>query len=275
MNDPEMNLEEHQYLGLIQRIIEHGDVRKTRNSKCRTLFGAQLSFDLTNGKFPLLTTKKVSFRNIFFELKWFLMGDCNIKFLRDNNVTIWNGNAEQHGSDYLGPIYGKQFRSSGPKNIDQVAYCLDLIKNDPTSRRIVISLWNPSDLAEQALPCCHGTVIQFFVSGGYLSLQMYQRSADVCLGLPYNIASYSLLLIMMAHCTGLMPGKIKIALGDSHIYENHIARSIDQAARSPLAFPELQIKNGVTHDSPDSFEWSDFVLCDYMNLGPIKYDFIV
>jgi len=158
MNDPTMtsptNIEEEQYLKLIKKIITNGDVRKTRNSICRTMFGANLSFDLRNCKFPLLTTKKVSFRNIFFELKWFLMGDCNVNYLQSNGVHIWDSNAEHWGKNDLGPIYGKQFRSSGSKEIDQIAYCLDLIKNDPTSRRIVISLWNPSDLDEQALPCC-------------------------------------------------------------------------------------------------------------------------
>ena len=295
-NDPKMNQEEIQYLALMKQIIDHGDKRQTRNSTCRTLFGASMSFNLSEGKFPLLTTKKVSFRNVFYELKWFLMGDCNVKFLRDNNVNIWNGNAEAHGSDDLGPIYGKQFRASGPKQIDQIAYCLDLIKNNSTSRRIVISLWNPSDLAEQALPCCkyrfflkirahcpltslfppgHGTVIQFFVVDGFLSLQMYQRSADVCLGLPYNVASYSLLLIMMAHCTGLQPGKMKIVLGDSHVYENHIEAATEQTKRFPLAFPELRIKNGVAHKDPAAFILGDFVLCDYQNLGQIKFDFVV
>jgi len=274
-NDPKMNQEEIQYLALMKQIIDHGDKRQTRNSTCRTLFGASMSFNLSEGKFPLLTTKKVSFRNVFYELKWFLMGDCNVKFLRDNNVNIWNGNAEAHGSDDLGPIYGKQFRASGPKQIDQIAYCLDLIKNNSTSRRIVISLWNPSDLAEQALPCCHGTVIQFFVVDGFLSLQTYQRSADICLGLPYNIASYSLLLIMMAHCTGLQPGKMKIVLGDSHVYENHVEAATEQTKRFPLTFPELRIKNGVAHKDPVEFEWTDFVLCDYQHLGPIKYAFVV
>ena len=155
-NDSEMvqNQEEHQYLQLVSHIILHGDVRETRNGVCRTLFGAGLSFDLSDGTFPLLTTKKVSFRNIFYELIWFMMGDCNITFLKHNNVHIWDGNAEQWGHNDLGPIYGKQFRSSGPKGVDQVAYCLNLIKTDPTSRRIVISLWNPSDLTDQALPCC-------------------------------------------------------------------------------------------------------------------------
>ena len=276
-NDPEKmtNQEEEQYLKLVAQIITHGDVRQTRNSMCRTLFGAGLSFDLSDGKFPLLTTKKVSFRNIFFELKWFMMDDCNVKFLQDNKVHIWDGNAEQWGKNDLGKIYGKQFRSSGPKEVDQIAYCLDLIKTDPTSRRIVISLWNPSDLAEQALPCCHGTVIQFFVIDGYLSLQMYQRSADVCLGLPYNIASYSLFLIMMAHCAGLNPGKVKIVLGDSHIYENHVVPATEQTNRFPLAFPELRIKDGVTHEDPANFQWNDFVLCDYQHLEPITFGFVV
>ena len=157
-NDPEpmktINDEENQYLDLMKQVVTHGDVRSTRNSICRTLFGATLSFDLSDGKYPLLTTKKVSFRNVFYELKWFLMGDCNVNYLQKNNVKIWNGNAEQWGRNDLGPIYGKQFRSSGPKKIDQIQYCLELIRNDPTSRRIVISLWNPSDLSDQALPCC-------------------------------------------------------------------------------------------------------------------------
>lgn len=278
-NDPKMsrstNEEEEAYLTLINQIVQHGDERQTRNSICKTLFGASLSFDLSNGKYPLLTTKKVSFRNVFYELKWFLMGDCNVKFLQDHGVNIWNGNAAEWGRNDLGPIYGKQFRSSGPKEIDQIQYCLDLIRSDPNSRRIVISLWNPSDLADQALPCCHGTVIQFFVTKGYLSLQMYQRSADVCLGLPYNIASYSLLLIMMAHCTGLMPGKMKIVLGDSHIYENHLKTAAAQSGRFPMAFPELRIKDGVCHKDPANFEWNDFVLCDYHHHDPIQYEFVV
>jgi len=276
-DDPRMtsNDEEDAYQDLLNQIVQHGDKRQTRNSMCRTLFGAGLKFDLSNGKYPLLTTKKVSFRNVFYELKWFLMGECNVKFLQENGVKIWDGNAEQWGNNDLGPIYGKQFRASGLKKIDQIQYCLDLIKNDPTSRRIVISLWNPSDLPDQALPCCHGTVIQFFVTKGYLSLQMYQRSADVCLGLPYNIASYSLLLIMMSHCTGLLPGRVKIVLGDSHIYEPHIEPAIKQTERFPMAFPELRIKDGVKHEDPANFEFTDFVLCDYQHHSPITYEFVV
>lgn len=283
MNDPNTlimtstnhNEEEMEYLDLMQTVIENGDVRQTRNSVCRTLFGGSLSFDLSENKLPILTTKKMSFRNIFYELKWFLMGDCNVQFLQDNNVKIWDGNAEQWGKKDLGPIYGKQFRSSGPKNIDQIAYCLDLIKNKPTSRRIVMTTWNPSDIPDMALPPCHGTVVQFFVKGEYLSLQMYQRSADICLGLPYNITSYSLLLIMMAHCTGLIPGKMRIVLGDGHIYEPHIEPAKEQIKRFPLAFPELRIKADVKHEDPKYFKFTDFVLCDYQHHSPIKYEFVV
>ena len=269
------NPEEEEYLSLIAKIVQHGDEREARNSVCKTVFGASLSFDLSRGNYPLLTTKKVSFRNVFYELKWFLMGDCNVRFLQDNGVKIWNANAEQWGNKDLGPIYGKQFRSSGPKEIDQIRYCLDLIQKNPTSRRIVISLWNPSDLPDQALPCCHGTVIQFFVTNGYLCMQMYQRSADVCLGLPYNIASYSLLLILMSHCSGLLPGKLKILMGDSHIYQNHLHLAGEQAARFPMTFPNLRIKDGVYHTDPACFEWEDFELHDYHHQAPIKYGFVV
>lgn len=268
--ETETNEEEHGYLTFVRSLIQNGSSRYTRNGMCNTLFGASFAFDLSENKFPLLTTKKVSFKNIFYELQWFLSGSTDVKWLQDKGVKIWNKNAEVHGNTNLGPIYGKQFRNCG--GVDQVKYCLDLIKTDPTSRRIVMSLWSPGDLEYQALPCCHGTAIQFFVTNEYLSLQMYQRSADVCLGLPYNIASYSLFLILMAHCTGKVPGRLRIVVGDGHIYEEHVPEAKVQAERIPFPFPTLKIKAGIQYSDPSEFKFSDLVLADYVHHPLVKFD---
>ena len=199
-----------------------------------------------------------------------------MKYLEDEGVKIWSANADAHGSKDLGPIYGKQFRSSGPKEIDQVQYCLELLRNDPHLRRIVISLWNPSDAPDGALPCCHGTAIQFFMRDeNVVDLQMYQRSADVALGLPYNISSYSLFLIMMCHCADKVPGNVIITLGDTHVYEQHFKPAHEQISRLPYPFPTLKIKPGVKHNDPANFEFNDFVVENYHFHPKIKYEFVV
>jgi len=270
-------VEENYYLNLIEQILETGEKRSTRNGFVKTVFAPPpLQFDLSTGHLPILTTKKVSFRNVFFELSWFMQGRTDVKWLQERGVKIWDGNAKTHGSGDLGPIYGQQFRKSGPKEVDQVQYCLDLIRNDPQSRRIVMSMWNPSDLQDMALPPCHGTVIQFFVrSDEFLDLHMYQRSADVCLGLPYNITSYSLMLLMFAHCSELKPGLLTITLGDAHVYEAHVDPAREQLERSPNPFPQIRIRESVQKTDPAEFSIDDFVLTDYKHCGVLKYDFVV
>lgn len=270
-------MSETQYLELVRTVLTNCDTRETRNGFVRTVFApVPIRFDLSTGHLPIITTKKVSYRNVFYELLWFMRGLTNVQWLREKGVTIWNGNADTHGRDDLGPIYGQQFRASGPKKVDQVHQCLELIRHTPTSRRIVMTTWNPSDLGEMALPPCHGVVVQFYVrSGAFLDLQMYQRSADICLGLPYNITSYSLMLLMFAHCTDLQPGKLTIVLGDAHIYECHTDTAVKQTQRVPKPFPQIRIKDGVHHKDPSAFEFKDFVLTDYAHCGTLKYGFVV
>jgi thymidylate synthase len=276
MNDPSGS--ETQYLELMKNVLSvRGEYRETRNGLVRSVFApVPLTFDLSTGTMPILTTKKVSFRNVFYELMWFMKGHTDIRWLQDKGVAIWDGNAIAFGTTNLGPIYGHQFRRSGPSSVDQVATCLHQIRATPTSRRIVMTTWNPSDIKKMALPPCHGVTVQFYVrEEKWLDLQMYQRSADICIGLPYNIISYSLMLLMFAHCTEYSPGKLTIVLGDAHIYQVHQQTAKEQTLRNPKPSPQIRIRDAVQRQDPSEFEFEDFVLTDYSHHGVYKYDFVV
>jgi thymidylate synthase len=257
-----------QYLDLLRAIKEHG-VRKGDRTGTGTLslFGYQMRFDLDAG-FPALTTKKLHLRSIIHELLWFLKGDTNIQYLRDNDVTIWDEWADEKGD--LGPVYGAQWRTwrtADGRQIDQIQRALDMIRNEPNSRRIIVSAWNVGELEEMALAPCHA-LFQFHVAQGRLSCQLYQRSADVFLGVPFNIASYALLLHMMAQQTDLAPGELVWSGGDCHLYLNHLEQVELQLAREPLPLPRLEIKR----KPPSLFEYrfEDFALVGYQAHPSIK-----
>jgi thymidylate synthase len=257
-----------QYLDLLRAIKEHG-VRKGDRTGTGTLslFGYQMRFDLDAG-FPALTTKKLHLRSIIHELLWFLKGDTNIQYLRDNDVTIWDEWADEKGD--LGPVYGAQWRTwrtADGRQIDQIQRALDMIRNEPNSRRIIVSAWNVGELEEMALAPCHA-LFQFHVAQGRLSCQLYQRSADVFLGVPFNIASYALLLHMMAQQTGLKPGELVWTGGDCHLYTNHMVQAELQLTREPLPLPRLVIKR--KPDSLFDYRFEDFELMDYYAHGSIK-----
>lgn len=250
-----------QYLDLLNRIITEG-VQKYDRTGTGTLsvFGNQMRFDLKDG-FPLLTTKKLHLRSIIYELLWFLKGDTNVKYLQDNGVSIWNEWADGNGD--LGPVYGHQWRS-WPNykggTIDQIQNVVDTIKNNPNSRRMLVTAWNPSEVDEMALPPCH-CLFQFYVANGKLSLQLYQRSADTFLGVPFNIASYALLLQMMAQVTGLEAGEFIHTTGDTHLYLNHLDQAKLQLTRQPRPLPKMLINPNVK--SIFDFKYEDFQLTDY------------
>ena len=251
----------HQYLDLMRRVRETG-AKKTDRTGTGTLsiFGHQMRFDLNEG-FPLLTTKKLHLKSIIYELIWFLNGDTNIKYLKDHGVRIWDEWADDNGD--LGPVYGAQWRSWPGKDgatIDQIKYVVDTLKKDPDSRRLIVSAWNPTDIPDMALAPCH-CLFQFYVSDGRLSCQLYQRSADVFLGVPFNIASYALLTLMMAQATGHKPGDFVHAFGDAHLYLNHIDQADEQLSRAPRALPTIEINPNVT--SIFDFTFEDFQLKDY------------
>ncbi len=230
-----------QYLDLLKRVLETGDQRVDRTGVgTRAVFGHQMRFDLEAG-FPLLTTKKLHIKSIVHELLWFLAGDTNIKYLKENGVSIWDAWADEHGE--LGPVYGKQWRSwAAPdgRAIDQISWVVDEIKKNPASRRLVVSAWNPSDLEQMALAPCH-CLFQFFVAGDRLSCQLYQRSGDIFLGVPFNIASYALLTAMMAQACGLKAGDFILTLGDAHLYLNHADQAREQLTRTPGPLPRLRL----------------------------------
>jgi thymidylate synthase len=233
----------------------------------RSVFGHQMRFDLADG-FPLLTTKKLHLKSIIYELLWFLKGDTNVAYLQDNGVRIWNEWADADGN--LGPVYGAQWRSWPDGNggtIDQIAAAVDQIKNNPDSRRIIVSAWNVADLPKMHLAPCHA-LFQFYVANGRLSLQLYQRSADIFLGVPFNIASYALLTMMMAQVTGLKPGEFIHTLGDAHIYSNHFDQVKEQLSRTPRRLPTMTINPEVS--SIFDFQYSDFQLEGYDPLPHIK-----
>lgn len=233
---------ETQYLDLLRHILEMGDEKSDRTGTgTRSVFGAQMRFSLADG-FPLLTTKKVHFRSIAHELFWFLKGETNIAYLKANRVSIWDEWADANGE--LGPVYGKQWRSwacADGSCIDQIRYVQHQIRTNPDSRRLIVSAWNVADVPKMALPPCH-LLFQFYVANGRLSCQLYQRSADMFLGVPFNIASYALLTILMAESTGLKPGDFVHTLGDAHLYNNHFDQAREQLSRSPRAFPTLTLK---------------------------------
>ena len=257
-----------QYLDLLRAIKERG-VRKGDRTGTGTLsiFGYQMRFDLEAG-FPALTTKKLHLRSIIHELLWFLKGDTNIQYLRDNEVTIWDEWADANGD--LGPVYGAQWRTwrtADGRQIDQIQRALDMIRNEPNSRRIIVSAWNVGELEEMALAPCHA-LFQFHVAQGRLSCQLYQRSADVFLGVPFNIASYALLLHMMAQQTNLSPGELVWTGGDCHLYTNHMVQTELQLTREPLPLPRLIIKR--KPESLVDYRFEDFELTDYYAHGSIK-----
>lgn len=249
------------YLDLLQRILDQGDDRIDRTGTgTRAIFGHQMRFDLAEG-FPLLTTKKLHLRSITYELLWFLRGDTNVRYLQDHGVKIWDEWADEEGE--LGPIYGYQWRSWGApdgKTIDQISRVVRDLRENPYSRRHIVSAWNVADLDKMALPACHA-LFQFFVAGGRLSCQLYQRSADVFLGVPFNIASYALLTMMIAHVVDLEPGEFVLTLGDAHLYSNHLEQARLQLTREPRALPRMRLLREV--DSIFDFEYEDFALENY------------
>ncbi|MBI1362130.1 MAG: thymidylate synthase [Alphaproteobacteria bacterium] len=262
-----------QYLDLLQDILDNGIDRPDRTGTgTRGVFGRQMRFDLANG-FPLLTTKKLHVKSIIVELLWFLRGDTNVRWLQDRGVKIWDEWADENGD--LGPVYGKQWRSwAAPDGrvIDQIAWVRDEIMRNPSSRRLIVSAWNPAEVNQMALPPCH-CLFQFFVApdgkgGGKLSCQLYQRSADVFLGVPFNIASYALLTLLMARATGLEAGEFVHSFGDVHLYSNHFEQARLQLTRTPHALPALTLNPAKS----DLFSWDyeDFTLSDYAADAHIK-----
>lgn len=257
-----------QYLDLLQNILENGEKREDRTGTGTiSVFGHQMRFHLADG-FPLITTKKVHLRSIIYELLWFLRGETNIKYLVENKVSIWNEWADEKGE--LGPVYGKQWRSfpsTDGKTIDQISWVIEEIKKNPNSRRLIVSAWNPGDLDKMALPPCH-LLFQFYVSNGKLSCQLYQRSADTFLGVPFNIASYALLTHMVAQVTGLDVGDFVHTIGDAHIYLNHLEQVREQLARKPYPLPKLQLNPEVK--SIYDFRYEDITIHDYVAHPHIK-----
>jgi thymidylate synthase len=257
-----------QYLDLMNEILEKG-AKKTDRTGTGTLslFGRQLRFDLSEG-FPLVTTKKLHLRSIIYELLWFLRGDTNIKYLNDNGVTIWNEWADENGE--LGPVYGHQWRSwpaPGGKSIDQISQVIGQLKQKPDSRRHIVTAWNPAEVDKMALPPCHA-LFQFYVAEGKLSCQLYQRSADYFLGVPFNIASYALLTYMFAQQCDLMPGEFVWTGGDVHLYSNHVEQARQQLERKPFALPQLNIKR--KPESIFDYEYNDFEILNYQAHPSIK-----
>lgn len=279
-----VNPEEVQYLELIKKIMKEGNHRGDRTGTGTIgIFGAQMRFSLENNTLPLLTTKRTFYRGVLEELLWFIRGDTNANHLKERNIHIWDGNGSREFLDNLGfterdegdlgPVYGFQWRHFGAKYIDihtdytgqgydQLQKVIDTLRTNPTDRRIIMSAWNPADLKLMALPPCH-MFCQFYVENGKLSCLMYQRSCDIGLGVPFNIASYSLLTIMIAHVTGLQPGEFIHCMGDTHIYSNHVEALEEQIKRTPRAFPKLFIKPGTQTESIDGFKFEDFELVGY------------
>jgi len=250
-----------QYLELMRHVAERGHRKNDRTGTgTLSVFGWQMRFDLAEG-FPLLTTKKLHTRSIIHELLWFLRGDTNIKYLKDNGVSIWDEWADENGE--LGPVYGKQWRSwQAPdgRSIDQIAQLIEALKKNPDSRRHIVSAWNPSEVDRMALPPCHA-LFQFYVAGGKLSCQLYQRSADIFLGVPFNIASYALLTLMVAQVCGYEPGDFVWTGGDCHLYANHLEQARLQLSREPRALPQLRINPEVKDIF--GFKFEDFTLEGY------------
>ena len=257
-----------QYLDLVRHVMEHGVDKEDRTGTgTRSVFGYQLRCNLADG-FPLLTTKKVHLKSIIYELLWFLRGDTNVRWLQEHGVRIWNEWADENGD--LGPGYGSQWRAWPDGNggtIDQIAQVIDQINHTPDSRRIMVSAWNVAEVPTMKLPPCH-SLFQFYVAQGKLSLQLYQRSADLFLGVPFNIASYALLLMMVAHVTGLEPGEFIHTFGDAHIYRNHFDQIREQLSREPRPLPRMVLNPDVK--TIDDFKYEDFTLEDYDPWPAIK-----
>ncbi|MBO4340840.1 MAG: thymidylate synthase [Bacteroidales bacterium] len=257
-----------QYLDLLRHIRENGVMKEDRTGTgTQSVFGYQMRFDLSGG-FPLLTTKKVHLKSIIYELLWFIAGDTNVKYLQDNKVTIWDEWADENGD--LGPVYGHQWRSwpaPDGRKIDQLSQVVEQIKNNPDSRRMIISAWNPGEIDRMALPPCH-CLFQFYVAEGKLSCQLYQRSADVFLGVPFNIASYALLTMMLAQVCGLKPGEFIHTTGDTHIYRNHFEQVELQLSRTPRKLPSMHLNPDVK--SIFDFKYEDFTLEGYDPWPAIK-----
>jgi len=257
-----------QYLDLLQRILDEGVEKGDRTGTgTRSVFGHQMRFDLAAG-FPLVTTKKIHTRSVFGELLWFLRGDTNVKWLQDRGISIWDEWADENGD--LGRVYGAQWRSwrrPDGTNLDQIQRVVDQIKNDPDSRRIIVVGFNPGEIEQMKLPPCHA-FFQFYVGGGKLSCQLYQRSGDVFLGVPFNIASYAALTMMMAHVTGLAPGDFIHTLGDAHLYSNHFEQARQQLQRTPKQLPTMWINPAVKDIF--SFRFEDFRLEDYVADATIR-----
>ena len=257
-----------QYLDLMDRILRTGTVKSDRTGTgTLSIFGHQMRFDLSEG-FPLVTTKKVHVRSVIVELLWFLQGSTNVRWLQERGVSIWDEWADAEGE--LGPVYGHQWRSwpaPDGRHIDQIAAVVRSLRESPDSRRHIVSAWNVAEVADMALPPCH-TMFQFYVADGRLSCQLYQRSADVFLGVPFNIASYALLTQMMAQVVGLVPGDFVHTLGDAHLYANHLDQARLQLTRTPRALPSLAITPGVT--DIDAFSYEDFTVLGYDPYPAIK-----
>jgi thymidylate synthase len=257
-----------QYLDLMRHVRDNGVIKDDRTGTgTRSVFGYQMRFDLAQG-FPLVTTKKLHLRSIIHELLWFLQGDTNIRYLKENGVSIWDEWADEKGD--LGPVYGSQWRSwpaADGRHIDQIAQVLAQIKSNPDSRRLIVSAWNVGELDRMALPPCHA-FFQFYVAEGRLSCQLYQRSADIFLGVPFNIASYALLLMMVAQVSGLKPGEFVHTLGDAHLYANHLEQADLQLQRTPFSLPSMRINPDVS--DLFQFRFEDFELVDYQAHDHIK-----
>jgi thymidylate synthase len=262
-----------QYLELMERVLDEGVEKRDRTGTgTRSVFGHQMRFALTDG-FPLVTTKKMHVKSIVHELLWFLAGDTNVRYLNDHGVTIWDEWADERGD--LGPVYGRQWRSWPARDgsaIDQIANVVDMIRCNPDSRRLIVTAWNPADIDKMALPPCH-CLFQFYVAEGRLSCQLYQRSADVFLGVPFNIASYALLTMMMAQVTELEPGDFVHTLGDAHLYFNHLEQARLQLARTPRRLPRIRL-NPVARDL-FAFRYEDFALEGYEPHPHIKAEVAV
>jgi len=257
-----------QYLDLLEKVMREGVEKRDRTGTgTRSIFGHQMRFDLTKG-FPLVTTKKVHLKSIIYELLWFLRGETNVHWLQEHGVTIWDEWADANGE--LGPVYGYQWRSwpsQGDGTIDQISHLIRDIQNNPDSRRLIVTAWNPADVPKMALPPCH-CLFQFYVAEGKLSCQLYQRSADIFLGVPFNIASYALLTMMVAQVTGLEPGEFVHSFGDAHLYLNHVEQAELQMSRTPYPLPVMKLNPAVK----DIFEfhYEDFTLENYQAHPGIK-----
>ncbi|HEX8092172.1 MAG TPA: thymidylate synthase [Blastocatellia bacterium] len=262
-----------QYLDLLKHVLDNGVPKDDRTGTgTLSVFGHQMRFDLSEG-FPLLTTKKLHVKSIIYELLWFLRGDTNIDYLRDRGVNIWNEWADETGD--LGPVYGAQWRSwktADGRTVDQISQVIEQIKSNPDSRRLIVSAWNVGELDSMALMPCHA-LFQFYVARGRLSCQLYQRSADVFLGVPFNIASYSLLTMMVAQVCGLKPGEFVHTLGDAHLYSNHLEQARLQLGRAPRRLPQMKIDPNVT--SIFEFSYEDFELAGYEAHPHIKAEVAV